>query len=143
MKTYIGIDPGKSGGVAMLIGDTTLTLSLKDKTEGEIAKWLVENTMDCECFAILERVRSSPQMGVASAFTFGWVYGAMRGMLAGIGIPFDEVLPSAWQKSLGCLTGGDKKVSKDRAQQLYPDVKVTNYVADALLIAEYARRLKR
>ncbi len=38
------------------------------------------------------------------------------------------------------LTKGDKNVSKRRAQELFPALKVTHAIADALLIAEFARR---
>jgi len=41
---------------------------------------------------------------------------------------------------MGCLTKGDKNVSKRRAQELFPALKVTHAIADALLIAEFARR---
>jgi hypothetical protein len=41
---------------------------------------------------------------------------------------------------MGCLTKGDKNVSKSRAQELFPSIKVTHAIADALLIAEHNRR---
>jgi hypothetical protein len=55
-------------------------------------------------------------------------------------IPFERVRPAAWQKALGCLTGGDKNVSKRRAQELFPQLKVTHATADALLIAYYGTK---
>lgn len=39
-----------------------------------------------------------------------------------------------------CQTKGDKKISRSRAQELFPDAKVTHWNADALLIAEFNRR---
>jgi hypothetical protein len=42
---------------------------------------------------------------------------------------------------MGCLTRGDKNVSKAKAQQLFPTMKITHAVADALLLAAYAQRL--
>lgn len=62
-------------------------------------------------------------------------------VLVGIGIPFEERVPRVWQKIMGCLTGGDKNVSKARAQQLFPQIKVTHAIADSLLIASAARIL--
>ena len=47
-----------------------------------------------------------------------------------------------WQKYLGCLTKGDKNVSKAKAQELFPDLKITHAIADSLLIAEYGRRVR-
>jgi hypothetical protein len=41
------------------------------------------------------------------------------------------------------LTKGDKHISKQRAQQLFPSAKVTHAIADALLLAEYCGRVHR
>jgi len=90
--------------------------------------------------AVLELVRSSPQMGVVSAFTFGRGYGGLRMALTAMCVDYTEVTPQKWQKFMGCRTGGDKNVSKDKAIELFPKVKVTHAIADALLLAEYARR---
>jgi hypothetical protein len=61
-------------------------------------------------------------------------------LLTGEEFPFEEVSPQKWQKAMGCMTKGDKNVSKAKAQQLFPQLKITHAIADALLIAEYARR---
>jgi hypothetical protein len=58
-------------------------------------------------------------------------------------IPFEEVSPVKWQKVMGCLSKGDKNVTKAAAQRLFPDIKITHAIADALLIAEYGRRIKK
>ena len=81
-------------------------------------------------------------MGVTSSFTFGRGLGRLEALLTAHRIPYEEIAPGKWQRSLGCLTKGDKNVTKARAQQLFPGVKVTHYVADALLIAEYGRRAR-
>jgi hypothetical protein len=49
------------------------------------------------------------------------------------------VTPFTWQKRLQCLSGGDKNVTKARAQQLFPGVKISHITADALLLAEFCR----
>lgn len=94
-----------------------------------------------DAFAIIESVHSMPKQGVASSFKFGRSYGFLRGCLIASGIPFEEVTPQRWQKELGCLSKGNKNVTKARAQQLFPSLKITHATADALLLAEYARRL--
>lgn len=151
---FIGVDPGKSGGIAVLTcnGGTTVgvaAISLATHTERDVAAFLSDcGAFEPECataagprfYALIEKVHSSPQMGVTSAFTFGRSYGFLRGLLSAAPLVFDEVSPQKWQKALGCLTQGDKRVSKAKAQQLFPQVKVTHAIADALLIAEYARR---
>jgi hypothetical protein len=60
--------------------------------------------------------------------------------LTAASIPFERVRPQAWQKALACMTKGDKNVSKRRAQELFPSMKITHAIADSLLIAEYNRR---
>ena len=137
---YIGIDPGLSGGIAMLYADgRVLWYGKMPETDADVFRAL--NLKDVETTrGMLERVSASPQMGVTSAFTFGKGYGGLRMALTAAGIPFDEVTPQRWQKAMQCLTGGDKNISKRRAQQLFPQVKVTHAIADALIIAEYCRR---
>lgn len=138
---FYGIDPGVGGGMAFIdaTGEAVVAMKLKDATERDIALWLSRWNVDQTC-AVIEKVSSSPQMGVVSAFTFGRSYGFLRGVLSALAIPYVEVRPQAWQKAMGCLTKGDKNVSKAKAQQLYPGEKITHATADALLLATYCRR---
>ena len=139
---HIGIDPGKNGGIALLQRDGSVVDVVKmPATDADIRDLLDEWTSEgIPTHAVLERVRSSPQMGVVSAFTFGQGYGALRMALACAEIPYEEVTPAKWQGALGCRTKGDKNVTKRKAQELFPSVKVTHAIADALLIAEWGRR---
>jgi hypothetical protein len=140
---YFGIDPGVGGGIAV-VGDGDQfhgppRLKLKDATEHDVAAWFDMVNVD-EPRAVIEAVSSSPQMGVVSAFTFGRSYGMLRGVLVGLAIPFVDVRPQKWQKAMGCLSRGDKNVTKAKAQQLYPGEKITHATADAILLATYCRR---
>lgn len=139
---FIGIDPGKSGGIAVNFGSSVALTWKIPESETDI--WMVFNqeilSLDPKPrFAIIERVASSPGMGCVSAFTFGKGYGFLRACLIGNRIPFSEVSPAVWQRRLGCLTKGNKNISKAKAQQLFPGIKVTHNIADALLISEYCR----
>jgi crossover junction endodeoxyribonuclease RuvC len=91
-------------------------------------------------FAFIEFVSASPQMGVTSSFTFGQGYGHLEMALTGWEVPFERVRPAVWMKEMQCMTKGDKSVSKRKAQELFPTLKITNWSADALLIAEYGVR---
>lgn len=135
--TYLGIDPGVNGGIAWTGPDGAAAEKMPD-TERETFELLAAHGENA--VAVIERVASSPQMGVTSAFTFGRGYGFLRGCLHALGIPFVEVSPMKWQKVLECRTHGDKNVSKARAQQLYPHLKITHATADALLLATYCAR---
>ena len=141
---FIGIDPGTSGGLAYVTDEDNDCgyAALGKLTEREIHLLVKDicDLSDTDPCAVIELVHSSPQMGVKSAFTFGRSYGFLRGVLAANRVRYVEVRPQAWQKAMGCLTKGDKNVSKAKAQQLYPGEKVTHATADALLLATYARR---
>ena len=63
-------------------------------------------------------------------------------MLNALELPFDEVSPVKWQNWQKCKTGGNKNISKSRAQQLFPSLKITHAIADALLIADYCRQIR-
>jgi crossover junction endodeoxyribonuclease RuvC len=92
-------------------------------------------------FAVLEKVHAMPRQGVSSSFKFGDSFGTCRTLLSCARVPYELVTPQRWQKSMGCRTGGDKRISRDAAQRLHPRIRVTHWNADALLLAEYARRL--
>ena len=140
---YLGVDPGKSGSIVAIHEAGTIQFVGNDTPEHEIARWLAD--VACEplyCFAVLEKVSSSPQQGVRSAFTFGQSYGFLRGLLVTLAVPFETVTPQRWQRTLGCLSKGDKNVTKARAQELAPHFRFTHRTADAFLLAEYGRRLR-
>lgn len=150
---YIGIDPGKNGGIAVLDADGQVFSAVKmPETEGDLLQHLQERNWgpgSGGTRAVLEAVNAgvfgggkSGRMGVVSAFTFGRGYGSLRMALIAANIPFDEVRPQKWQEVIGCRTKGDKNVSKRRAQELFPNLKITHATADALLLAEYCRRLE-
>jgi hypothetical protein len=140
MKLYIGIDPGLSGGIAFVPETGTPWAHKMPETDRDLLDLLSDNISLHTATALLELVHSSPQMGVKSAFTFGEGYGRLQAVLTALRVPYERVRPQAWQKAMGCLTKGDKNVSKRRAQELFPTLKVTHATADALLIAEFNRR---
>ena len=140
MKLYIGIDPGLSGGIAFIPSTGNPWAHKMPETDRDLIDLLSDSISLAEPQAVLELVHSSPQMGVKSAFTFGEGYGRLQAVLTALRVPYERIRPQAWQKAMGCLTKGDKNVSKRRAQELFPKLKITHAIADALLIAEYHRR---
>jgi len=147
MKLHIGIDPGASGGIAFIPDNNPAGAWAVKMPETLADLWDViydcspeRTTCEYSPHACLEKVHSMPGQGVASSFKFGQGFGHLEMALTASRIPFTYVTPQKWQKELGCLTGGDKNVSKARAQQLFPHLKITHALADALLLAEYCRR---
>lgn len=140
---FVGIDPGKTGAAA-IIDDESKVLSICEwskNTVPDIWDWIEKHSLKIHV-ALIEKVSSSPQMGVRSAFSFGENYGTWTGMLTAASLRFDFVSPQKWQNSLSCKTGGDKNITKAKAQQLFgnQNLKITHATADCLLIAEYAKR---
>lgn len=121
------------------------------KTERDT--WNIFTSLGNTDFAYIEKVAAMPGQGVVSMFSFGRNYGFLRACLIASGIPFEDVTPLKWQRPLGLVKtrskGAPKESSTDkknrhkaRAQQLWPDLKITHAIADALLIAEWGRRMR-
>lgn len=97
--------------------------------------------------AYVEHVGSMPGQGVTSMFNFGMGWGLVRGILAGLGIPYELVRPQAWKKVM--LAGMPKDSEYHVASRLWPTVnwkptaRHKNFHdgwVDAALISEFGRR---
>lgn len=149
LPIYVGIDPGMSGGLA-LIADYGLRAEKMRATERDLWQWVrLCNAGDGRVFAVIERVTGYVGDGGntgSSQFKFGTNYGLCRMALVAAGIPFEEVGAAQWQRALGIPTKAGKtrtehkNILKQRAQQLFPSAGITLATADAVLIAEYCRR---
>lgn len=138
---YVGIDPGKTGAVAFLPDQGEPWFIKNENNLYDIVDELENLANGNELSAMIEKVHSFPGDGHSGSFKFGQSYGQLEGVLAGLHITLERVIPRVWQQALGCLTKGKKNVTKVRAKELFPNTKITHANADALLIAEYARRL--
>lgn len=137
--TIIGIDPGTNGGIAWITDGKPCVEKMPDTLQ-DLWELIRDVASGGNCHAYIEQVHSSPQMGVKSAFTFGNGFGHLEMALTAAGIPFTRTRPQVWQKELGCLTKGDKNITKRKAQELFPSLKVTHATADSLLIATYGTK---
>jgi len=113
-----GIDPGKTGAVAMLYSDDLFiedAPSLQKELNGAaIAGIFNEFRPD---IAVIEAVNSFG-MGRQSAFNFGQGLGVYKGVLAALSIPYILVTPAKWKKHFGL--GRDKDESRAAATRLFP-----------------------
>ena len=91
----------------------------------------------------IESVGVRPGQGIASSGKFMRSAGAIEAVSAICSDRVEYVLPQAWKKEMGL--GKDKEKSLEMARQLFPDamlnLKKHHGKAEALLIAEYARRV--
>jgi Holliday junction resolvasome RuvABC endonuclease subunit len=146
-RITIGIDPGANGAIAWIDERGKSCVEKMPDTLQDLWELICDITnfprsaIDGRRYkAYIEQVSSSPQMGVVSAFSFGRGYGNLEMALTAARIPFERVRPQVWQKAMGCMTKGDKNISKAKAQELFPDKKIIHATADALLIALYGTK---
>lgn len=140
---YVGIDPGKQGAVAVigpLMRYSAGRLSWDDR---RLVDWLTAELAGEQATGMLEHVHSMPRDGRASAFAFGASFGKCQMLLAACGIEYELVAPQRWMRAMDCMTGGDKKISRDKARTMFPQMDIYCWNADAMLIAEYCRRTHR
>ena len=149
MTTIIGIDPGKSGGIAILNTENNVVLAEKmPATLGDLDH-ILNHQGFYDSLVFVEKVNPGPKMGSSAAFKFGHGCGALAMALIAGEKHHEYVTPQKWQKEFGLIVTGrglgqddtaKKNRNKARAQELFPGIKITHAIADALLIAEYGRR---
>lgn len=141
VKIFVGVDPGSTGAISVITIHPIPMLPqvevfMMPKTVRGIQS-LMSKFTGSNTFITCEKVHSSPQMGVSTAFKFGENFGILEGILSYL-VDVTFVTPQAWQAALNCRTGGDKKISLAKAKELFPDQKgLTLKNADSLLIAYY------
>jgi hypothetical protein len=155
-RLVVGIDPGVSGGIALLdpeansarVFDMPTLKAKRGKTAMDVdtaavasltSEWATLHDMH----AFVEQVQSRPRQG--GQFQFGVNYGRILGALEAAGIPITHVSASKWKPAMG-LRGEAKSMSVKLAEQLFPALKSQLYGprgagldgrAEALLIAYY------
>jgi len=152
IQFIVGIDPGKDGGVAVLdrSGDVLQLSRMPLNSEKEIdacALTLFGETHEAFCY--IERAFCMPMQSTTSTFTCGIGYGKLIAAIELKGIPYDEIRAQKWKKYFGLLKK-EKIASVELATSIFPKIKHMLYtprgrmldgLAEALLIAEYGRRV--
>jgi crossover junction endodeoxyribonuclease RuvC len=153
----VGSDPGIAGAVcyfgpaAVEVIDMPV-VGVRSELNAAARDWLTEHRPQ---HAFVELVNAMPSiagtdgrrrgMGVASAFRFGAMFGAIKATLSCARVAFTSVTPTTWKRSYG-LIRSDKEQSRLRALQLHPELaaKLTCRKdvgrAEALLIARFGAR---
>ena len=150
----IGIDPGLSGGIAILDNKKingmfdmpVMADGKKNKRQlnsALLAQIVKDNIKDIEdTVIIVEQVNAMPGQGVTSMFNFGQSFGAIKGICAAIGLPIFFVRPAKWKKYFE-LINSSKDASRTKAIEMYPSFaeklskKKDVNKSDAILIARY------
>lgn len=153
----LGIDPGLSGGLAVIDGTPPTILEVIDvPTTGEKAKRRV-NVIAVMKFirrhpgitaAFIERSQAMPGQGVSSGFIYGRAVGALETCVEGMLIPLTVIESTAWKKAHGLIKTG-KEDSRQRAIRLFPtsagrlELMKHHNRAESALIAWYGLMLER
>lgn len=150
---HVGIDPGKTGGLAMLSikGKYVFMLPMPDNFI-ELKDFFVkakEFTYQNGIHCWLEKAQTMPKQGIVSAFNYGKHFGELCATMSLLEIPYTLVSPQKWTKAMHSNSGpapDAKAKTLMVARRLYPK---ENFLAtsrstvphkglvDALMIAHY------
>lgn len=170
-KLIAAIDPGSSGGIAWIDESGEVQTCPHDKREILIEvlhiNYRAPETEYCvgdknPITIYMEKVSGyypkprtkdgekeefNLQSSAFSMFNFGKAAGIPLGICEAFGIEPIQVMPTAWQKVCFTKKSGTRSQWKNKlkeiAQRRYPDVKVTLWNADALLILSYGTLMSR
>lgn len=126
---FCGIDPGISGAIAFydaFTGDVDVVdMPILVMSRGGRARRELDPHALADLFwkrhcghATLEQAWVRPNDSGPGAFSVGNGYGAIRGVLAAVGVPYTIASPQKWKKALGITA--DKDGARARASQLLP-----------------------
>lgn len=148
----IGIDPGKSGGIAFYDGSLTEVFVMPNSValKRDLLKAFLVSGQIVVCY--IEDVHSMPRDGVKGAFSFGYGLGELYGILSTLRVPVIAVTPQAWHKAVyGTAAKPEdwKAYAVEQATLHYPQlvenhvgksgrkVKYPDGMAEALMILRY------
>ncbi len=154
MSTWtVGIDPGKTGAIAIL-DPYGAPLAIHDMPYegGQVVAPLLADIIrdlydpDGTGYGLtvwVERVGAMPKQGISSTWKFAQGYGTILGVLGALEIRTQHVTPSVWKRAMKVTA--EKGTSRRLACELWPS-KADRFArvkddgrAEACLIAEYGR----
>ena len=147
-KHYLGIDPGKNGGLAVISADgTPCCWTRMPQGVGQIVDWIGKAQHGYSRLVLVtEKAQAMPKQGIASAFRYGQHFGLFEAAAALLKVPYHEVSPVVWKKAMGLSSS--KLVSIDVCRRLFPSVELIpagcrsahDGIAESILVAEWGRR---
>ena len=143
-QLIIGIDPGKSGGIAWIVkddlGNAAEILAENCPAEIDDMSCLIKNiTKDIKSICYLESVHAFPTDARSSAFKFGMNFGIWQGILSSFNVEVVLVTPRKRHRHFGELPK-IKKERKNKMKQIATELsglKATLKTADAILLTIY------
>lgn len=171
-KIVIGCDPGSKGFLASVRPDGIIDFCpIKDSRITDLNNWIFKqintaSNYEWDVIAVVEEVHAIFGSSAKATFSFGEVFGMIKGLIYGNMISLHLVPPKVWQKEIWVNSDmvyeykkredgttrravDTKKTSMNAAARLFPHVdfrknakckNIDDNKVDCLLIAEYARR---
>lgn len=147
-KTYIGIDPGSKGFIAVIKPDGKRAFeAIADNDPYNLNEFLRAAVHEavaefkCDVVCCMEEIHAVYGSSAGSTFAFGEMFGLLKGLLVANNIPYHLVPPKTWQKEMWVASdkvhkstnriGKDgkpikavdnKPTSINAARRLFPDV---------------------
>jgi hypothetical protein len=169
IKAWIGVDPGKNGGIITItehgkMKKAVIPLIGDDLDSRKLFEIISDLKTEFDVTLIMESVHSIFGTSASSNFTFGYICGALEGIIMASRIKFIKVQPKAWQKEMWLSTEVEYQPLKPNQKRPSIDTKLTSLKAalrlfphfdfrkseraknphdglvDAALMAEYGRR---
>lgn len=146
IKVYMGIDPGKTGAVAMITvrPDMAPVYEVHDLIQNDqnILPVLLSHAVQTRSYkCLLEEIEHNNRWGTFVATKYGAEHGYVRGVLdCNPWVQYSVIRANKWKPHFGL--GRDKDKSLELARILLPDHltrKKDHNRAEAILIAEYLR----
>ena len=125
MQRILGIDPGVSGALALLVEGKVEeiidmpSISVRGKarvTATGVTDAVVKLNPD---LVAIEEVGVMPRQGIASGFSFGYGAGILEGVCAALSRPIHLVRPNVWKREAG--VPADKGAARQMASRRWPD----------------------
>lgn len=170
IRTFIGIDVGKSGAITSIIQGADwlkiksfVTPTLPDGDIDIVSFFeILKNQEGTVSMVVIEKVHAIFGSGAGATFQFGRSAGIAEGVVNCSGFPFTMVPPKTWQKEM--WAGVDKVMKSGKnsidtkatslvaAKRLFPRAILTDTlkpksqkahdgIVDSILLAEYGRRI--
>ena len=144
-KIYIGIDPGKSGGICVIEDEFIKAYACPRNIQDMALLFAMAISVNetKTVIAYIEKVWARPHDAKGSIWKFAENYGTWLGIAGAYEINLQTVAPQRWIKYFETPKlekTKRKRYLRDKARSMYPDLKkVTLKTADAILIATYAK----
>ena len=150
INCIIGIDPGKTGGIAVYRANCRTEVIKMPANLMDLKQWFEYMKGICRPLVFVEKVQLRPDDvndNPGKAFRVQKLlaeFERLKTIIEMCDIPFVLVHPQKWQNALKLRVKGEGKHERKKRYQraaadYYPDVNVTLWNADALMILHFGR----